>query len=215
MKHPDYTIEEYHPRFRDQLEEFREQTFRDGNQSLAKEKFDPDNFNGKVWIIFVGDKLVSLSACEASHYTSDPIISARAVRLHTVKGYRSTAFGMSFFPHQVEWCTKAGFKVLWWSIDINESALNAIYQRRHVPLYSAHEDAYEGRWKDLTFSKDMLFMVDPRAEFLQYVYYIILEDGYKWVPKSNMIYVDHDGDIKQDQVKKLIQESSRWRPNPA
>ena len=209
---PSHTIKTYRPEFRDQVEEFREQTFKEGNQSLARDKFDPDNFRGQVWVIFVDDKLVSLSACEASHYTSDPFISARVVRLHTLKAYRPTAFGMLFLPPQIEWCKQQGYKIMWWSIDIRKRGLNNIYQRKHSSVYRPHKEAYDGWWQNLVFDKSMLFMVDPRADLLQYVYYFVLEDSYKWKPKSNMVYVDHDGDIKQEQVSGLIKDSRRWRP---
>lgn len=193
---PSHTIELYRPELRDQVEEFRELTFQEGNQSLSHDKFNPDNFDGQIWVLFVDNKLVSLSGCEASHYTSDPEIAARVVRLHTLKQYRATSFGMSFLPYQLKWGKEQGFKVLWWSIDVNNVGLNAIYQGKRRPNYTPHKESYETWWKDLIWDQSILFQVDPRSDLLQYVYYFILEDGYKWKPKSNMI-------------------SRRWRPNPA
>jgi GNAT superfamily N-acetyltransferase len=212
---PDYEIKVYTPDLRNQVEEFREQTFKDGNQSLAKDKFDPDNFEGRIWLLFVGNKLVSLSACEASHYTSDPLISSRVVRLHTLKAYRSTAFGMSFIPLQIEWCKKAGYKIMWWSIDINNKGLNAIYQRRHVPLYTSHKEVYETQWKSVVFDKSMLFEVDPQSDLLQYVYYFVLEAGYQWKPRTNMLRYNHDGNVSDETAKLLSARSRGWRPGLA
>jgi len=105
---PDYEIKVYTPDLRDQVEEFREQTFKEGNQSLAEDKFYPDNFKGRVWLIFVDGKLVSLSAVEASHYTGDPDTVARVVRLHTLKTQRPTTFGMIFFLYNLSGVSNRG-----------------------------------------------------------------------------------------------------------
>ena len=215
MAFPNYEIKTYTSDLRDQIEEFREQTFKEGNHSLTIDKFDLNNFKGQVWVIFVDGKLVSLSAVEASHYTSDPDIAARVVRLHTLKAYRSTAFGMIFLPPQLEWCKQQGFKVMWWSLDTKVIGLNAIYQSRHVPLYLTHKEAYDGWWQDLVFDKNMLFEVDSRSDLLQYVYYFILEDGYQWKPRTNMLYYNHDGDVDDKTAKMLSTKSRRWRPTLA
>jgi hypothetical protein len=212
---PDYEIKVYTPDLRDQVEEFREQTFKDGNQSLAKDKFDPDNFEGRIWLLFVDGKLVSLSAVEASHYTGDPDTVARVVRLHTLKTQRPTSFGLVFLPLQLEWCKQQGYKLLWWSLDIKVIGLNAIYQKKHTTLYSTYKEVYDGWWQDLVFDRSMLFEVDPRSDLLQYVYYFVLEDGYQWKSPTNMVYYNHNGDVSVEAAKILSTRSRGWRPGLA
>ena len=212
---PDYEIKVYTPDLRNQVEEFREQTFKDGNQSLAKDKFDPDNFEGRIWLLFVDGKLVSLSAVEASHYTGDPDTAARVVRLHTLKTQRPTSFGLVFLPLQLEWCKQQGYKLLWWSLDIKVVGLNAIYQKKHTTLYSTYKEVYDGWWQDLVFDRSMLFEVDPRSDLLQYVYYFVLEDGYQWKSPTNMVYYNHNGDVSVEAAKILSTRSRGWRPGLA
>lgn len=204
---PPHKIVPYQPQFKEDVEKFRDLSFEEGNDSLARDKFELEGFMGQIWVVFVDGKIVGTSAIEASHYTDDPRVAARVVRLHVLKEYRSTAFGIVIMEHQLEWCKRRGFKIMWWSIDINKRAHNAIYQKKRSPAYALreqHKDMWDGWWQDLVFARDRLFIVDPRADLLQYVYYFVLEDGYKWKPESNMVYIDHDGDIKQDQVRGLI-----------
>ena len=95
----------------------------------------------------------------------------------------------------------------WISIDIDMRALNAVYQKKHFPVYTQHKEAWDGWFQDLVFDKRMIFQVDPKSDLLQFVYYFRLEDkeldennfvkeGYKWKPKSNMFYYYHNGDSK-------------------
>jgi GNAT superfamily N-acetyltransferase len=204
---PPHTIIPYQPRYKGDVERFREISFKEGNNSLAHDKFDPEGFMGQIWLVYVDGKLIGLSAIEASHYTGDPRIAARVVRLHVLKQYRSTAFGLVLMPYQIQWCKKKGYKIMWWSIDIDMRALNAVYQKKHFPVYTQHKDAWDGWFQDLVFDKRMIYQVDPRSDLLQFVYYFRLEDKkygghgweierYKWKPKSNMFYYYHNGDSK-------------------
>ncbi len=191
---PPHKIIPYQPKFKEDVERFRELSFKEGNNSLAHDKFDPEGFMGQIWLVYVDEKLIGISAVEASHYTGDTTIAARVVRLHVLKEYRSTAFGLVVMPHQLRWCKKKGFKIMWWSIDIDEKALNAVYQKKHFPVYTQHKDMWDGWFQDLVFDKRMIFQVDPRSDLLQFVYYFKLEEGYKWRPNSNMFYYYHNGD---------------------
>ena len=204
---PPHTIIPYQPRYKGDVERFREISFKEGNNSLAHDKFDPEGFMGQIWLVYVDGKLIGLSAIEASHYTGDPRIAARVVRLHVLKQYRSTAFGLVLMPYQIQWCKKKGYKIMWWSIDIDMRALNAVYQKKHFPVYTQHKNAWDGWFQDLVFDKRMIYQVDPRSDLLQFVYYFRLEDKkygehgweierYKWKPKSNMFYYYHNGDSK-------------------
>lgn len=217
---PPHKIIPYQPQFKEDVERFRDLSFKEGNISLARDKFELEGFMGQIWLIYVDEKLIGLSAVEASHYTGDPSVAARVVRLHVLKEYRSTAFGLVVMPHQLRWCKKKGFKVMWWSIDIDEKALNAVYQKKHFPVYTQHKDMWDGWFQDLIFDDRMIFQVDPRSDLLQFVYYFILEEPkivktkwavwedwyykevkYKWKPKSNMFYYYHNGDV--EEIKRM------------
>ena len=204
---PPHKIIPYQPQYKQDVERFRELSFKEGNDSLAHDKFELEGFMGQIWLVYVNDVLIGLSAVEASHYTGDPSVAARVVRLHVLKEYRSTAFGLILLPNQMWWCKKKGFKIMWWSIDIDKRALNAVYQKKHFPVYTQHKEAWDGWFQDLVFDKRMIFQVDPKSDLLQFVYYFRLEDkeldennfvkeGYKWKPKSNMFYYYHNGDSK-------------------
>jgi GNAT superfamily N-acetyltransferase len=203
MRSIPHRITTYKPKHKEDVEKFREQSFREGSDSLAYDKFDPDGFMGQVWLVYAGQNLIGLCAMEASHYTGDPRIAARCVRLHILEKYRSTAFGLVLAPYMVRWCKKQGYKIMWWSADIDLKALNAVYQRKHLTIsynrkndLNYREDPWGGWYQNVVFDKRMLFQVDPRSDLLQYVYWYRVEEGYNWKPKTNMLYYYHNGDTK-------------------
>ena len=64
------------------IEDFRILSFQEGNDSLAYDKYDPDNIDGETFMVFVDDVLAAVSVVESSHYTGDPEYAARVCRLH-------------------------------------------------------------------------------------------------------------------------------------
>ena len=57
-------IKYYHEDMREEFELFRIQSLLEGNESLALEKFNQDNFDGKIWCLFVDDEMACVSAAE-------------------------------------------------------------------------------------------------------------------------------------------------------
>lgn len=186
-------ITTYTPDLRDDIEEFREKTFREGNQSLSHAKFDPDRLDGRIWMAYDGDLLVSISAAEVSHYTHETDV-VRKCRYHILKSHRHGRYGFKFLQQMVPWARSEGYKVLYWTHDVNNVALNALYQRKRVYGFGG-DNSWFDQWPytDLVFERGMLFKT---GSMLQFIYSIYLEDGFTWRPPrcDHIVYHQHDGE---------------------
>jgi len=188
-------VREYESQDRDQIERFREQTFIEGNQSLDAAKFNPDEFDGKIWLAYIGEDLASLSAVESSHYTGDPQIAARVCRYHILKRFRHSHCGFHMLPYQIEWARTAGYKILYWTHDIHNKPLNALYQHKRRMTDPQAKQFFEAPWyTQMQLDRRWLFRVSPKSDFLQYVYVIQLQQ-HEWIPQTNALWYEHDGAI--------------------
>ena len=180
------TIREYQSKDKALIEEFREQSFKEDNDSLSLKKYDPDHIQGKTWMTFVDKQLASISVCEASHYTGDPDIATRICRYHILKKYRHCNAGFHMLPYQVAWAKQNHFKVIYWTHDMKKKSLNALYQhKRNIPGKS---EFFEDKlYKSFKLRKDIVFQVSLKSNFLQYIYDKPLQPGYYWMPKKNII----------------------------
>lgn len=199
-------VREYNPSDRDIIEKFRMLAKRDGNEALAGDKYDPDTVNGQTWMTFVEDELASVSVVERSHYTGDPTIAGRICRYHILKKFRHSNAGFRMLPNQVQWAKDNGLKVLYWTHDVNNKALNAMYQGKKrmgmrgesVPYFMT--DTYRA----FKLQPDMIFKVSEKSDFLQYVYANILDENYVWRPDyKTILYFMHNGTI-DDSVKAAV-----------
>lgn len=200
------SVKEYNPSDRDLIEKFRMLAKREGNEALAGDKYDPDTVDGQTWMTFVEDELASVSVVERSHYTGDPKIAGRICRYHILKKFRHSNAGFRMLPNQVQWAKDNGLKVLYWTHNVNNKALNAMYQGKKrmgmrgeaVPYFMT--DTYRA----FKLQPDMIFKVSEKSDFLQYVYANILEKDYTWRPAyKTVLYHRHDGDIT-DEVKNAV-----------
>ena len=176
------------------IEKFRLQTFDEGNDSLTRKKYNPDNEDIETWMCFKDDKLISISAAEKSHYTNDPDIAVRVCRYHILKEHRFTHCGLIMGEHQVKWAREKGYKILYITHDIKNKAINNLYQRRKQMTDKAFKEHINGEWyTSLQVEKKFLFTT---GKMLQYVYSIRLQGDYDWQPKSDYIVErEHDGQI--------------------
>jgi hypothetical protein len=196
MKHTDTEISTnerivtYCPSLRDDVEKFREQTFLEGNNSLSKKKFDPDLLKGKIWLAYKDDILVSLSAAEESHYTNESNV-IRKCRYHILKKYRHGRYGFKFLKEMVPWCQNNNYKLLYWTHDVTNTALNSLYQRKRT--YASTSDNswfYEWPYTELRLEKDFLFKTGSMRQF---VYSIYIDPTFVWKPVSDhIIYSPHN-----------------------
>ena len=181
----------YRPELRDDVEKFREQTFAEGNNSLTKSKFDPDSIKGQIWLAYEDDVLVSLSAAEESHYTNETNV-IRKCRYHILKKYRHGRYGFKFLKNMVPWCQENDYKLLYWTHDVTNTALNALYQ--HKKTYASTTDNkwfHEWPYTELKIEKDILFKT---GNMLQFVYSIYIDPDFVWKPESDhIVHCHHDG----------------------
>lgn len=195
------TVREYTFDDRDLVEKFRMLAAREGNDALHTNKFDPDTVDGQTWMTFVEDELASISVIERSHYTGDPDISGRVCRYHILKKFRHSNAGFRMLPQQVQWAKDNGLKVLYWTHNVDNKALNALYQHKKKMPFRGESVPYfmTDTYRAFQLQPNMIFRVSQKSDFLQYVYANILEDGFIWNPtSSNIIYYTHDGQITED-----------------
>lgn len=190
----------YNSNLRDDVERFREQTFSEGNQSLTKEKFDPDNLKGQIWLAYADDVLVSISAAEESHYTNETNV-IRKCRYHILKKYRHSRYGFKFLKEMIPWCKENDYKLLYWTHDVTNTALNTLYQ--HKRTYAATNDNnwfHEWPYTELQFEKELLFKT---GNMLQFVYSIYVDPDFVWKPMGkHMYYYPHCGSpVAWDEIK--------------
>ena len=97
-----WKITPYNKKYKKQWEEFREQALAEDNDSLIEEKLDPETLDGVFHLLFEDDVLASVQAAEIDHYTGNPT-AIRMCRLHTLRKYRRTSYGMPLCRYQIEW----------------------------------------------------------------------------------------------------------------
>jgi GNAT superfamily N-acetyltransferase len=160
----------------------------EGNGEAFEGKYDPHTTPGETFVALWEGRPAGMVSCEPSTYTGDPDIAVRACRLHVLKEYRAKQIGFQLLHSCYEWA-KDKYKVLYITHDIEAKGMNAIYQKKKMSLFKgASKNPYElESWKKLEWNQEYLFEVDPKADFLQNIYQIILEDGYHWIPKTNVV----------------------------
>ena len=169
-----------------QWEQFREQALNEGNDSLIKEKLDPENLDGILHLLWEDGELASCQAAEVDHYTDNPT-AIRMCRLHTLKQFRRTTYGMPLTKVQIDWARDMGYEHIWASVDVNRVGYNAIWQnKRKSPNYQDWKEDFDTWWKDIIWNKKYLFKVDPVAEYYQYIYVINLVNE-EFIPKKNVV----------------------------
>ena len=182
--------------YRSSIEIFRKKTFQEGNESISYKKYDPDDQNIETWMVFnENNDLISKSAGEKSHYTNDPDIALRICRYHILKPFRRTHCGLMMGEDQIKWAREQGYQILYVTNDINNKALNDLYQRKRKMPLETFKKWTEGEWyKKLQLEKNFLFKTGP---MYQYVYSIRLFDpNFIWEPTSDhIVYETHNGNI--------------------
>lgn len=197
-------IKEYTESNRGELESFRRQAIKEGNNSLKSDKFNPEAINGKIWCAYINSELASISVAEKSHYTNDPDIAVRICRYHILKKHRHSHCGFKMLPYQIEWAKQKNFKILYWTHDIHNTPLNALYQHKKRMTDPDSKQYFESSWyKQVKTDYRWLFKVNENShdKFYQYVYYIDLQDeNYVWMPKKCAFWYNHTGNIKDTLI---------------
>lgn len=205
-------IKEYDSSMHDEFEAFRETALLEGNDSLIVSKFNQYDFDGKIWCLFVDNELACISAAENDKYTGSSNVAVRICRLHILKKFRPSMFGLHILKDQMIWARKRGYKVLYFTHDVWHRPMNLLYQHKKYPLLSKFgttnlsKECYYSDWfKSIKLDTERLFRVDPNSDFLQYIYYADLtSSGYKWYPTENIIFYNHDGEIKREELDRIL-----------
>jgi hypothetical protein len=183
----------YEKNHRNAFELFRKSTFDDGNQSLTHTKIDPDNFNGRIWCSWEDDNIVSILALEDDHYTDTPDVG-RICRYHIIKKYRHGRYGFKMLDYLVDYARTCK-KLIYWTHDINNKPLNALYQHKKR-FYDNGDNSYYDRepFTLLTLDRRWLFKDNPNSDMLQYVYFIKFVE-FDWQPKKCVVWQEHNGEL--------------------
>ncbi len=160
----------------------------EGNGEAFAGKYDPHTTPGETFVMVVDGRPAGMVSCEPSTYTGDPDIAARACRLHILKDFRAKQLGFLLLDMCYDYCIDK-YKVLYITHDVNARAMNAIYQKRKMSLFKgSSKNLYMlPSWQKLQWNTEYLFKVDPNAEFYQNIYQIVLEEGFHWKPKTNVV----------------------------
>jgi hypothetical protein len=199
-------VKQYDISCRQAIDEFIEIAISEGNDSYRTSKFHPDYIKGQTWLTFVDNELASISVVERSYYTGDPDIAGRICRYHILKKFRHSNAGFRMLSDQVQWAKDNHLKVLYWTHNVNNKALNALYQHKRTMPFRGESVPYfmTDTYKAFVIQPDMIFKVSMKSDLLQYVYANILEDGFEWRPRHpSILYHRHNGDIS-DEVMKVV-----------
>lgn len=199
----------YNSTHKDAVNVFIEQARKEESAGTFREdKFNVDTLDPKssLWFALVDNVVVSVSYAQRSFITGTPT-SIRICRYHILKKYRHGRYGFKMLEKQVAWAKENGFKHFYWTHDINNKALNALYQHKKRYLHGDNTFFETGYFKQLMLEPNILFHDSPKSNMLQYVYSIYLDTDFVWEPKSNIIKYIHNGDIKISSMEILNAEN--------
>jgi len=108
---------------------------------------------------------------------------------------------------QVDWAKEQQLKALYWTHNVNNKALNALYQHKRTMPFRGEAVPYfmTDVYQSFKLDPTMIFRVSQKSDLLQYVYVNTLEDGFVWKPMHrSIIYHTHDGEITDDIAKLVL-----------
>mgnify|MGYP001219730531 CR=1 FL=1 len=187
-----YTKEELKSReLLDLIEIIATKAIEEGSGGTFIDKYDSQT-PGETLVIVYDGRPAGIAHLEPSWYTGDEDIAVRACRYHILKEFRNKQLGFILLPELMRIAKDMGFKVMWWSLEPSQVALNNAYQgkRRTIQKEKIWNNTYdEDFWSKIIYDQRYMFMVDSDApHYLQNVYWIDLtEEGYDWNPIKNMV----------------------------
>ena len=187
-----YTKEELKSReLLDLIEIIATKAIEEGSGGTFIDKYDSQT-PGETLVIVYDGRPAGIAHLEPSWYTGDEDIAVRACRYHILKEFRNKQLGFILLPELMRIAKDMGFKVMWWSLEPSQVALNNAYQgkRRTIQKEKIWNNTYdEDFWSKIIYDQMYMFMVDSDApHYLQNVYWIDLtEEGYDWNPIKNMV----------------------------
>lgn len=188
----------YNDSYKDVVSIFLKQVKKEESAGTYREdKFNLDILDPKssLWVALVDGVVASISYAQRGFIT-ETLDSIRICRYHILKKYRHGRYGFKMLEKQIAWAKENKFKHVYWTHDITNKALNALYQ--HKRKYTQGDNTFfdTDYYKQLTLETDILFRDSPKSDMLQYIYSIYLDLDYNWKPKSSVIEYKHNGNIK-------------------
>lgn len=186
------------------VEKFIEIARQEGSsETYFKHKLDLDNLDQKssLWLAIVDDEVASISYAERSFMTGTPE-SIRKCRYHILKKYRHGRYGFKMMKHQIAWAKANGFKHYYWTHDVNDRAINQLFQ--HKRKYTTGDNSWfnDADYKQFVLEPDLLFHDSPKSDMLQFIYSYYIDDSYVWRPTKCVIAYEHNGEI--DNVEEIL-----------
>lgn len=178
-------ILEYSLEYRTQVDEFKIKAIAEGNESMTK--LSLDTLNGVLFMHIKDNILISIMAVEDSKIYTGESDSCRMCRYHILKEHRHSNSGFKMLPYQVEWARLKGYKVIYWTHDINNRALNAMYQhKRRMP--NKQEFFEDPLYRSFELVSNIRFVT---GSVTQFVYAKKLDPDFNWNPAGNIVHVEH------------------------
>ena len=174
------------------IEEVQQLSLEEGNTAITPDKFNVHKTEGTPILILWDDQPAGMAFLEPSWYTGDPQTAVRACRYHILKKYRNKQLGFVLFPELMKEARRQGYKVMWWSLEPDNVALNNAYQgkRRTIQSRKLWNNTYdEDFWSKIKYDQRYMFQVDRNApHYLQNVYWVDLtREDMQWMPQKGMV----------------------------
>lgn len=174
------------------ISEIQNLSLEEGNTAITPDKFNVEKTEGTPILILWNDEPAGMAFLEPSHYTGDPDVAVRACRYHILKKFRNKQLGFVLLPELMKESRRLGYKVMWWSLEPDNVALNNAYQgkRRTIQSKKLWNNTYEEDfWSKIIYDQRFMFMVDKKApHYLQNVYWVDLtREQMLWMPQKGMV----------------------------
>ena len=190
------SIVQYKSSHKELVEQFLEKARAEGSAgTYTQKKFDLDKLDPKssLWLAIVDDEVASISYAERSFITDTPE-SIRKCRYHILKKHRHGRYGFKMMKHQIAWAKENGFKHYYWTHDVNDRAINKLFQHKRTYIVGDNSWFSDEDYKKLTLEKKLLFHDSPKSDMLQYIYSYYIDESYIWKPTKAIIQYNHTGD---------------------
>ena len=190
------SIVQYKSSHKELVEQFLEKARAEGSAgTYTQKKFDLDKLDPKssLWMAIVDDEVASISYAERSFITDTPE-SIRKCRYHILKKHRHGRYGFKMMKHQIAWAKENGFKHYYWTHDVNDRAINKLFQHKRTYIVGDNSWFSDEDYKKLTLEKKLLFHDSPKSDMLQYIYSYYIDESYIWKPTKAIIQYNHTGD---------------------
>ena len=205
-------IVQYNSSHKELVEQFLEKARAEGSAgTYTQKKFDLNELDPKssLWLAIVDDEVASISYAERSFITDTPE-SIRKCRYHILKKHRHGRYGFKMMKHQIAWAKENGFKHYYWTHDVNDKAINKLFQHKRTYIVGDNSWFNDEDYKKLTLEKEFLFHDSPKSDMLQYIYSYYIDESYIWKPTKAIMEHSHNGEDVDTKSLLYYSRSKYW-----